>query len=53
MKAFFEEYGFVVLAVVVVIILLGLATPIGDAVKTALTGFVTSFTNSVTFPSVS
>lgn len=48
MKAFFEEYGFVALAAIVVIILIIMATPVGAAVQAALISMVNSFLNQVT-----
>lgn len=45
MKSFFEEYGFVILAAIVVILLIAMATPIGDLVKAQITGIVDSFAN--------
>ena len=43
MKSFFEEYGFVILAAIVVILLIAMATPIGDLVKTQIDGVINSF----------
>ena len=48
MKAFFEEYGFVALAAIVVIILIIMATPVGQAIETALKSRVQSFLTQVT-----
>ena len=45
MKSFFEEYGFVILAAIVVILLIAMASPIGDLVKAQITGIVDSFAN--------
>ena len=45
MKSFFEEYGFVILAAIVVILLIAMARPIGDLVKAQITGIVDSFAN--------
>lgn len=47
MKAFFEEYGFVALSAVVVIFLITLVSPVGTVIKTALEGFVDSFSNLI------
>ena len=47
MKAFFEEYGFVALSAIVVIILIMMATPIGGVIETSLTGFVNTFATNV------
>lgn len=33
MKTFFEEYGFVLVSIVVVALLVGMTTPIGETVK--------------------
>ena len=43
MKSFFEEYGFVILAAIVVILLIAMATPIGDLVKIQVSEVVNSF----------
>lgn len=48
MKAFFEEYGFVALAAIVIIILIIMATPVGAAIQAALTSMVNSFLDQVT-----
>ena len=48
MKAFFEEYGFVALAAIVVIILIIMVTPVGQAIETALKSMVQSFLDQVT-----
>ena len=48
MKAFFEEYGFVALAAIVVIILIIMATPVGQTIETALKSMVQSFLDQVT-----
>ncbi|MBP3399825.1 MAG: hypothetical protein J6K75_08710 [Erysipelotrichaceae bacterium] len=48
MKAFFEEYGFVALAAIVVIILIIMATPVGAAIEEALKTMVNSFLAQVT-----
>ena len=45
MKSFFEEYGFVILAAIVVILLIAMCTPIGNLVKTQITNIVDSFAN--------
>lgn len=47
MKAFFEEYGFVALAAIVIIILIVMATPIGQAINTNLNALVGSFGSAV------
>ena len=46
MKAFFEEYGFIVLSAIVVLILIGMATPIGDVIEESAEGIVTSLTEA-------
>ncbi len=43
MKSFFEEYGFVILAAIVVILLIAMITPIGSVVKKQITGIIISF----------
>lgn len=43
MKSFFEEYGIVILAAIVVILLIAIATPVADLVKTQIDGVVNSF----------
>lgn len=57
MKAFFEEYGFVALAAVVVILLIVMST-LSYSIETALSGFVDNFatgvnSNITALPSVS
>lgn len=50
MKSFFEEYGFVILAAIVVILLIAMCTPLGNVVKQNITGIMNSFsgkTNSM------
>lgn len=42
MKSFFEEYGFVILAAIVVVILIAMATPLGSLVKSQITSIVDS-----------
>ena len=53
MKAIFEEYGFVILAAVVVLLLIGMATPIGNAIETSIISVVDNMAeqvnNQVTF----
>ena len=43
MKSFFEEYGFVILAAIVVIILIAMATPVGDLIKIQIDNTINSF----------
>lgn len=47
MKSFFEEYGFVALTAIVIIILIVMATPVGDAIKANLNSLVNSFGSAV------
>lgn len=44
MKAFFEEYGFVLVSIVVVMILVGMVPAVGSAVETQLTGIAENLT---------
>ena len=46
MKAFLEEYGFAILAAIVVIVLIMMASPIGEAVRKSLKSIVEKFTNT-------
>ena len=43
MKSFLEEYGFAILAAIVVILLIAIATPVGSLIKTQVLGVVDSF----------
>lgn len=45
MKSFLEEYGFAILAAIVVVLLIAMATPIGNLVKTKLQSVIGSFGN--------
>ena len=45
MKTFLEEYGFVILIAVVVIMLVVIASPIGETIKTSVSGLVDGFGN--------
>lgn len=47
MKAIFEEYGFVILAAVVIILLIGMTTPIGKAIENSIVGIVDNMTSQV------
>ena len=47
MKAIFEEYGFVILAAVVVLLLIGMATPIGNAIEISIISVVDNMTEQV------
>lgn len=53
MKAIFEEYGFVILAAVVVLLLIGMTTPVGSAIESSIVSIVDNMTeqvnNQVTF----
>ena len=46
MKSFLEEYGFAILAAIVVIVLILMASPVGQAIKAALLNVVEKFTNT-------
>lgn len=46
MKAFLEEYGFSILAAIVVILLIMMISPVGTSVKESLGGIITSFTGT-------
>lgn len=48
MKKFFEEYGFVILAAIVVILLIAIATPIGTLIRTNTSHIVESFGEKTT-----
>lgn len=48
MKKFFEEYGFVILAAIVVILLIAMATPIGTLIRTNISHIVESFGEKTT-----
>lgn len=43
MKSFLEEYGFVILIAVVVILLIVIATPVGSSIKSSILGLVDDF----------
>lgn len=47
MKSFFEEYGFVLLAAVVVVGLIAMTTTVKSTISTNVNGLVSSFTNQV------
>lgn len=40
MRAFFEEYGFVMIAVVVVAVLIGITVTVGDGIETQITTMI-------------
>lgn len=46
MKNFFEEYGFVILAAIVVILLIAMASPIGSLIKVQISNVIVSFGNA-------
>lgn len=43
MKSFFQEYGFVILAAIVVILLIAMCTPIGSIIRTQIETIATNF----------
>lgn len=47
MKKFFEEYGFISLSAIAIIVLIIIATPVGNAIENSTTSIVSSFKNSV------
>lgn len=47
MKAIFEEYGFVILAAVVIILLIGMTSPVGDAIENSIIGIVDNMSAQV------
>lgn len=47
MKAFFEEYGFSILAAIVVIILIMMISPVGVTIRNSLDGMVRKFDSAV------
>ncbi|MDO4500335.1 MAG: hypothetical protein Q4B60_03560 [Erysipelotrichaceae bacterium] len=47
MKSFFEEYGFVMLAAVVLIALIAMASPIANTVQSNITTTMNSFSTKV------
>ena len=46
MKSFLEEYGFAILAAIVIILLIAMASPLGDIIRTQLSNIVNKFANS-------
>lgn len=48
MKKFFEEYGFTILASIIVIILIVMATPIGNSIQTNISNVVNSLKDKTT-----
>ena len=47
MKAFFEEYGFVVITLIVVILLIAIATLFGNSSNGLITGHLTNWMNKL------
>ena len=47
MKAIFEEYGFVILAAVVVLLLIGMTTPVGEAIENSIVGIINNMSEQV------
>lgn len=47
MKSFFEEYGFVMLAAVVIIALIGIAGTLEETVETGIGNVMTAFENHI------
>lgn len=43
MKSFLEEYGYAILGVIVVIVLIAMVTPLGKVIKSALANVVNNF----------
>lgn len=48
MKSFFEEYGYVILAAIIVILLIAMATPIGTLIRSNISHIVESFGEKTT-----
>ena len=47
MKAIFEEYGFVILAAVVILLLIGMASPIGNQIQGSIESVIENMTAQV------
>ena len=47
MKRFFEEYGGIVLAILVVLVLIAIVSPVGKGVKNSLTGVANNFASKM------
>lgn len=45
MRAFLEEYGIAVFVIAVIVILVVMATPLGDKIKTAVSGVIDKFSS--------
>ena len=48
MKTFLEEYGFVILIAIVIILLIVMATPVGNSIKASVLSLVDRFSGTVT-----
>lgn len=48
MKAFFEEYGFVLVSIVVVMLLVTMTSAVGGSIETKVKGIVDGFTFNAT-----
>ena len=46
MKAFFEEYGFIVLSAIVVLLLIAMTSPLGDTIQESAEGIVKGLTET-------
>ena len=53
MKTFLEEYGFVILIAIVIILLIVMATPVGSTIKASILGLTNSFDNKTDFVKMS
>ena len=45
MKAFLEEYGIIIIVAIIALLMVVLATPLGQYIGTAIAGTVTGFIN--------
>ncbi|MSA01768.1 hypothetical protein GKG47_09680 [Lactonifactor sp. BIOML-A3] len=45
MKAFLEEYGIIIIVAIIALLMVVLATPLGQYIGTAIAGTVTDFIN--------
>lgn len=48
MKHLFEEYGMIILSVIIILVLIGLANGLGDTIMNALNSIIESFSAKVT-----
>lgn len=48
MKAFFEEYGLIIVVAIVIGICIMIATPIGESIRDAIVNIVEGFMNKTT-----